>query len=92
MAMVQRSLTVFLSLNEEMTLRRIVLGVADVSVLPDQPIARLRAMGLLDDANRLTPAGGRRYENLARPQARIPSRDQKLVALLVAVQKRAHCS
>ena len=65
--MAERSLKAPLSLREELTLRRIVLGIADVKQLPGQSVARLRGMGLIDDANRLTAAGRQRYENLPRP-------------------------
>jgi hypothetical protein len=87
--MVQRSLKAPLSLSEELTLRRIALGIADVKELPEQSISRLRGMGLIDDANRLTTAGPQRYEDLPRRETQRESRDRKLVSFLAAVQRRA---
>jgi hypothetical protein len=88
--MVQRSLKAPLSLNEELTLRRIALGIAAVKELPERSISRLHGMGLIDDANRLTTTGRQRYEDLRRQETQRESRDRKLVSFLAAVQRRAN--
>lgn len=62
-----RSINAPLSPNEELTLRRIVIGIATIEELSESQLARLRNGGLLDEDNRLTPAGRERYDSLQRP-------------------------
>jgi len=59
-----RGLEAPLSQIEEVSLRRVALGIVDTRDLPQKPLARLRLLGLLDDANRLTHIGRRRYSTL----------------------------
>ena len=85
-----RSLKAPLSPSEELTLRRIALGVVEIGELPPGPMARLRGLGFLDDANRLTPAGRQRYQALARPsrQEMIDDGDLTVAAMLAQVLRR----
>jgi len=56
-----------LSPNEEVTLRRIALGIVPPDELPPRPVARLKALGLVThsgDKLVLTPVGKSRYEAL----------------------------
>lgn len=61
-----RSITAPLSPNEELTLRRIAIGIAEIDELHAADVVRLSGIGLLDDAKHLTPAGWARCESLAR--------------------------
>ena len=87
----QRSLTAPLSQSEELTLRRIALGIVEIKDLPEQLVARLRAFGFIDDdSNGLTPTGQERYELLPRPNAKQtgrPNLERKLAALLEAAKQ-----
>ena len=59
-----------LSANEEVTLRRVALGIAKAAKLSELDIKRLRALSLIEEHDgslRLTPAGRERY--LALPKS-----------------------
>jgi hypothetical protein len=59
-----------LSANEEVTLRRVALGITKAASLSILDIKRLRALALIEDNDgglRLTPAGRERY--LALPKS-----------------------
>jgi hypothetical protein len=87
--MAQRSLKAPLNLSEELTLRRIALGITEAAQLPEQSLARLRTMGLVDEANHLTGDGRQRYEDLPRPLLQGQSRPEKLVTFLATAQRQA---
>ena len=64
-----RSLNAPLSPNEELTLRRVALGVAPKEILPARHLARLKKLNLIDGDGallRLTPLGRQRYRALPR--------------------------
>jgi hypothetical protein len=59
-----------LSANEEVTLRRVALGIAKAANLSELDIKRLRALSLIEENDgslRLTPTGRERY--LALPKS-----------------------
>jgi hypothetical protein len=63
-----RSLLAPLSPNEEITLRRVALGLSPARDLPPRDLARLAALALVDatvDGPRLTLLGRQRYHSLA---------------------------
>jgi len=63
-----RSLLAPLSRNEEITLRRVALGLSPAGDLPPRDLARLAALALVDatvDGPRLTLLGRQRYHSLA---------------------------
>ena len=63
------SLNAPLSPNEELTLRRVALGVAPKEILPARHLARLRKLDLIEGDGallRLTPLGRHRYRALPR--------------------------
>lgn len=79
--------TVVLSLNEEVTLRRVALGIARSSELSAADLAHLRELALVerDGANpRLTVRGRRHYNNLPWALPITDLRDQADYAGLLA--------
>jgi hypothetical protein len=75
-----RSLLAPLSPNEEITLRRVALGLSPAEDLPPRDLARLAALALVDatiDRPRLTLLGRQRYHSVAggEPAAPPPVRD-----------------
>ena len=75
-----RSLLAPLSPNEEITLRRVALGLSPARDLPPRDLARLAALALVDatdDGPRLTLLGRQRYHALAggEPTGSSPIRD-----------------
>ena len=59
-----RGLLAPLSPHEEVTLRRVALGIAQLSDLPAQDVERLKALLLVEEHGaglRLTPVGKKRY-------------------------------
>ena len=61
-----------LTLDEEITLRRVAHGQSDGSRLPANDMARLRALALVEGSThtpRLTREGRQHFEGLARPMA-----------------------
>ena len=87
-----RGLRAPLSPTEELTLRRVALGIAKWRELPDRALARLRRLGLVDDENHLTAGGHARYDALPRPQRTATPSEQRLVALLAAMKRPAERS
>jgi len=83
-----RGLRAPLSPNEELTLRRVALGVSEGSELPQNALAHLRQLGLVDDANRMTADGRVRYEALDRPHKASALSEQRLLSLLTAMKNR----
>jgi hypothetical protein len=77
-----------LSPNEELTLRRIALGIANDAELPPRALEHLRLIGLVDDSNRLTADGAERYKALPRPWKASTRSEQRLVSLLAAMKDR----
>ena len=75
--MPDRGLLAPLSPNEEVTLRRVAIGIAKPADLPARDVERLRVLMLVEENGgglRLTPAGQERY--LALPNsAGIPESD-----------------
>lgn len=75
----RRGQTAPLSLKEEITLRRIALGVVPLEELPARAVARLEALALVKRARNtllLTPLGRTRYEGLPRatsPPGELPN-------------------
>ena len=70
-----RSLLAPLSPNEEITLRRVALGLSAARDLPPRDLARLAALALVGatvDGPRLTSLGRRRYRSLAGGEATGP--------------------
>jgi hypothetical protein len=62
--MPERGLLAPLSPHEEVTLRRVALGIANPAELPTRDVERLTALMLVEeheDALRLTPVGKQRY-------------------------------
>ena len=62
-----RGLNAPLSPNEELTLRRVALGVEPKEILPARHLARLRKLDLIEGDGtllRLTPLGRHRYRAL----------------------------
>jgi hypothetical protein len=62
--MPDRGLLAPLSPNEEVTLRRVALGIAQPADLPAKDIERLKALALVEEHRaglRLTPVGKKRY-------------------------------
>lgn len=58
-----------LSSNEEVTLRRVALGIAPAGKLPQRDVVRLRTLALVEvdgETLRLTPLGRKRYKELPR--------------------------
>jgi hypothetical protein len=73
-----RSLNAPLSPHEEVTLRRVALGVASESDLPERDVARLRSLALVEGRAgrvRLTTTGRSRYESLRRASRPITGDD-----------------
>jgi hypothetical protein len=61
-----------LSANEEVTLRRVALGITKAADLSDLDIKRLKALSLIEDNGgrpRLTPTGRERYLRLPKSAA-----------------------
>ena len=62
--MPDRGLVAPLSPNEEVTLRRVAIGIAKSAELPLRDVRRLKALLLVEETDgdlRLTPAGRERY-------------------------------
>ena len=68
--------------SEELTLRRIALGIAKQGELPQAAVNRLRELHLVDDENQLTAEGRAHYEGLPRPHKAATLSEQKLADLL----------
>jgi hypothetical protein len=65
--MPDRGLLAPLSTNEEVTLRRVALGIANPTDLPDRDVERLKSLLLIEEFSaglRLTPIGKKRYLTL----------------------------
>jgi hypothetical protein len=65
-----RGLRAPLSPHEEVTLRRIALGIAKAKLLPARDVAYLVRLGLVDESDgrlSLTALGRQRYEDMPRP-------------------------
>ena len=88
--MESRGLRAPLSPNEELTLRRVALGIVKVRELPPTALAHLRVLGLIDDANRLTDTGQARYDSLPEPRRAATPSEQRLVTLLAATKDNTH--
>jgi hypothetical protein len=86
--MASRGLRAPLSPNEELTLRRVALGIVEGSELPQTALAHLRQLGLVDDDNRMTDDGRARYEALDRPHKASILSEQRLVTILTAMKNR----
>jgi hypothetical protein len=72
--MPDRGLLAPLSPHEEVTLRRVALGIANPVDLPARDVERLKCLLLIEDCRvglRLTPAGKKRY--LALPNSSVAS-------------------
>jgi hypothetical protein len=83
--MESRGLRALLSPSEELTLRRIALGISQYRDLPSSALSRLQHLGLVDEANRLTLDGVARYEALPRPQKAATLSERRLITLLAAM-------
>ncbi len=73
-----RRLLAPLSPNEEITLRRVALGLSPATDLPPRDLARLAALALADttvDGPRRTVLGRQRYHSLASREPTGPIRD-----------------
>ena len=65
-----RGLKAPLSPHEEVTLRRIALGISEAKILPARDVAHLICLHLIDEKDgqlNLTALGRQRYEGLPRP-------------------------
>lgn len=83
-----RSIKAPLSPREELTLRRIAIGIVAIDELPADTVEHLRGFGLLDAANHLTPAGQERYDSLPRPPQSTVPEGSFLAALRHAARTR----
>lgn len=88
-----RGQTAPLSLKEEITLRRIALGVVPPDELPPRAVAKLKALALVtevDDSLVLTPVGRLRYDSLPRasPEPRNEVFRQSLEAVVAGSRTR----
>ena len=80
-----------LTKDEEITLRRVALGVSSVEKLPAVAVKRLRELGLIEgegQACRLTTLGGQRYTELARPVLAGASLDLSTAVAKILGEKR----
>jgi hypothetical protein len=88
--MPDRGLLAPLSPHEEVTLRRVALGVANPADLPKRDVERLKALMLVenyDAALRLTPVGKQRYlalPNSAALDAGVPNEGMAMMAEFIS--------
>jgi hypothetical protein len=92
----ERGLLAPLSPTEELTLRRVALGIALAKDLTPADVVRLRNLALVEDNGehlRLTALGQRRYGQLPRTKVgRPPAKpiDERIVEMGRALQALAH--
>jgi hypothetical protein len=63
----ERGLRAPLSPHEEVTFRRVALGISKAELLPARDVERLKALSLIEEHEshlRLTPTGRKRYQAL----------------------------
>jgi hypothetical protein len=81
--------TATLSPEEEVTLRRVAFGQSEVRALRREDLARLRRLGLIEDAKdgpRLTAEGKARFDCL--PRAFSPSKSRQHEAVMAEIRRR----
>ncbi|MBN9516275.1 MAG: hypothetical protein J0H97_22920 [Alphaproteobacteria bacterium] len=87
-----RSLDAPLSPNEEITLRRVALGISCARDLPQRDLMRLKTLSLVEmteDRLQLTPDGRQRYSMLPRATtlAAAPTYEELMSALAERLRK-----
>jgi hypothetical protein len=81
----ERGLKALLSPHEEVTLRRVALGISKAKLLPARDVDHLIRLCLIDEVDgrlSLTALGRQRYQALPRPAARSAPREDKDDAVL----------
>jgi len=84
-----------LSPHEEVTLRRVALGISKAKLLPARDVAHLIRLCLIDEKDgrlSLTALGRQRYQGLPRPAARSPYVEDDADAVLRSHLRQARDS
>ena len=91
----ERGLIAPLSPHEEVTLRRVALGISKAKLLPARDVAHLISLRLVDEKDgrlSLTALGRQRYQGLPRPAARPPHGEDEADAVLRSHLRQARDS
>jgi hypothetical protein len=86
----ERGLRAPLSPHEEISFRRVALGISKAELLPARDVDRLKALSLIKEHEshlRLTPTGRKRYQglpNIAVPQPEKPDEAASKLAAFIA--------
>ena len=87
----ERGLRAPLSPHEEITLRRVALGISKAKRLPARDVAHLIRLCLIDEKDgrlSLTALGRQRYQGLPRPAAESPhAKDEDISVLRARLQQ-----
>jgi ribosomal protein S19E (S16A) len=77
-----------LTLEEEVTLRRVAFGQSEVRAMRRADLVQLRRLGLIEDAKdgpRLTAQGKVRFDSLAKPFS--PSKTRQYEAVMAEIRR-----
>ena len=91
----ERGLKAPLSPHEEVTLRRVALGISKAKLSPARDVAQLVRLGLIDEKDgrlSLTAIGQERYRGLPRPATASDSTEDEAISVLRSKLQQARDS
>ena len=88
----ERGLRAPLSPHEEVSFRRVALGISKAELLPARDVERLKALSLIEEHEshlRLTPTGRKRYQELPNTAVQQPEKPDEAVSKLATLIVKA---